>query len=102
MSFIRISLGRFDASQYEAIRLKLIETQTTLIPAISSLQGNLAFYAGIDRENCTMSNVSLWESLADAQQMDSLQVMLDLAQEFVAAGVRFERPITNHQTLWAL
>jgi hypothetical protein len=49
-----------------------------------------------------MSNVSVWETLADAKQLDTLQAMLDLAQTFTAAGVRFERPITNHETLWAL
>ena len=49
-----------------------------------------------------MQNVSVWETLADAKQLDTLQAMLDLAPPFVAAGARFERPITNHETLWAL
>ena len=102
MSVVRISLGRFEASRYETIRQKLIESQTSLIPALKALKGNIAFYAAIDRENCTMSNVSVWETMADAKQLDSLQAMLDLAQVFVAAGLRFERPITNHDTLWAL
>ena len=48
-----------------------------------------------------MHNVSVWETLDDAKQMDTLQAMLDLRPPFVAAGVRFERPITNHETLWA-
>ena len=26
----------------------------------------------------------------------------DLAKIFVVAGVRFERPITNHETLWTM
>jgi hypothetical protein len=102
MSVVRISLGRFEARHYDAIRQKLIESQTVLNPAIKALKGNIGFYAGIDRENCVMSNVSVWETMADAKQLDSLQAMLDLAQTFVAAGVRFERPITNHETLWAL
>ena len=49
-----------------------------------------------------MHNVSVWETMADAKQLDTLQVMLDLGPPFVAAGARFERPITNHETLWAL
>ena len=102
MSVVRISLGRFEASHYEAIRQKLNETQTSLVPAIKALKGNIAFSAAIDRENSLMSNVSVWETLADAKQLDTLQAMLDLAQTFTAAGVRFERPITNHETLWAL
>jgi hypothetical protein len=44
-------------------------------------------------------SVSLWETLVDAKQMGSLQAMLDLAKVLVDAGVRFERPITNHETL---
>jgi hypothetical protein len=102
MSVVRISLGRFEASHYEAIRQKLIETQTSLVPAIKALKGNIAFYAAIDRENSVMSNVSVWETMADAKQLDTLQAMLDLAQTFIEAGVRFERPITNHETLWVL
>ena len=102
MSVVRISLGRFEASHYDAIRQKLDESQTVLIPAIKALNGNLAFYAAIDREHGVMSNVSVWETMADAKQLDTLQAMLDLAQSFIEAGVRFERPITNHETLWAL
>ena len=102
MSVVRISLGRFEASHYETIRQNLIETQVSLIPAIKALKGNIAFYAAIDREHSVMSNVSVWETMADAKQLDTLQAMLDLAQTFTAAGVRFERPITNHETLWAL
>ena len=49
-----------------------------------------------------MTNVSVWDTLEDAQQMASLHAMLDLARTFMDAGVRFERPITNHETLWAL
>lgn len=102
MSVVRISLARFDAGQYNTIRQMLDEAQATLAPAIRALKGNLAFYAGVDRENCAMHNVSVWETLDDAKQMDTLQAMLDLGPPFVAAGVRFERPITNHETLWAL
>ena len=102
MSFVRISLGRFDANKYETVLQKLIESQKTLVPAIKALKGNLAYYVGIDRDNSAMSNVSVWESLEDAQQMDSLRPMLDLAKEFLALGVVFERPITNHEIAWVL
>jgi hypothetical protein len=102
MSVIRISLGRFDAGQYDAIRQKLIESQAVLEPAVGALNGNLSLHAGIDREYGVMSNVSFWESLADARQLDTLQAMLDQAHSFMTAGVRFERPITNHETLWRL
>jgi hypothetical protein len=100
MSVVRISLGRFDAENYHAIRMLLDQSQKSLIPAIRALKGNRAYYVGIDRENNAMTNVSVWDTRADAEQMASLQAMLDLAKTFVEAGVRFERPITNHETLW--
>lgn len=102
MSVVRISLGRFEAGHYDTIRQKLIEAQTSLIPALRAVKGNVSFYAAIDREHGVMSNVSVWETMADAKQLDTLQAMLDLAQAFIEAGVRFERPITNHETLWTL
>ena len=102
MPVVRVSLGRFDADRYDAVRSLLDDSRRTLIPAIRALPGNRGFHAGIDRANSAMTNVSLWDSLPDAWQLDSLQAMLDLAKVFVDAGVRFERPITNHDVLWTL
>ncbi len=48
-----------------------------------------------------MHNVSMWETVEDADQMASFQPMLALAEEFVALGVRFQRPILNFETLWS-
>jgi len=102
MPVVRISLGRFDATNYEKVRKLLDDSQKTLIPAIRALKGNRAYYVGIDPENNAMMNVSVWDTLTDAEQMATLQPMLDLAKIFVDAGVRFERPITNHETLWTM
>jgi hypothetical protein len=102
MPVVRISLGRFDADKQDTIRKLLDDSQRTLIPAIRALKGNRAYYVGIDRENNAMTNVSVWDTRGDAEQMASLQPMLDLAKLFVEAGVRFERPITNHETLWTM
>ena len=102
MAVVRISLGRFDAGNHDTIRKLLDESRNTLIPAIRALKGNQAYYVGIDRENSAMTNVSIWETLADAQQMASLKAMQDQAKIFTNAGVRFDRPITNHETLWVL
>jgi hypothetical protein len=102
MTVVRVSLGRFDADKFETVRKVLDESQKTLIPAIRALKGNQAYYVGIDRENNAMTNVSVWDCVDDAKQMASLQPMLALAKTFVEAGVQFERPITNHETLWML
>jgi hypothetical protein len=42
----------------------------------------------------------VWDTRGDAEQMATLQLMLNLAKIFIDAGVRFERPITNHEILW--
>jgi hypothetical protein len=102
MLVVRVSLGRFAADRHDTIRGLLDDSQKILIPAIRALKGNRAFYAGIDRENNAMVNVSVWDTREDAKQLDSLQAMLDLAKVFSDAGVRFERPITNHETLWTM
>ena len=102
MPVVRLSLGRFDPSSYDEVRRLLAESQTKLVPAIRALRGNIAYYVGLDRENSAMTNVSVWQTIEDAKQMASLQAMTALAQTFSDVGVRFERPITNHETLWTL
>jgi hypothetical protein len=47
-----------------------------------------------------MVNISVWATLDDAKQMESLAPMLALATEFMSLGVQFERPITNYESLW--
>jgi hypothetical protein len=102
MPVVRVSLGRFDADKLDTVRRLLDDSQKILIPAIRALKGNRAFYAGIDHKNNAMTNVSVWDTQKDAEQMDSLQAMRDLARIFSDAGVHFETPITNHETLWVM
>jgi len=99
---IRISIGRFDHNKIEAIKLALEATYEKLAPGIRLMSGNRGFFAGIDEENCTMVNVSFWDSVRAATQMEHFQPMLDLAQEFIKMGVRFERPILNFEPLWTI
>jgi hypothetical protein len=102
MNVVRISRGSFKSQDYEIIKAKLDNSQTNLIPAIQALNGLLHYYAGIDEISNTMVKVSVWESLEDAQQMDTLTPMLELAKEFTKLGVNFERPIINYKTLWTI
>jgi hypothetical protein len=97
---VRISRGSFPPERYDDVRQRLDASRKSLIPAIKRLKGLLHYYAGIDRESNTLINVSVWKTLADAKQMETLQPMRDLAGEFIAAGVTFERPIANYETLW--
>ena len=102
MAIVRISRGSFSPEKYETVRTKLDAAQRTLIPAIRQLTGCLHYFAAIDRDSSSMVNVSVWRSLTDAQQMQTLAPMLALAEEFTREGVRFERPIINYETLWQI
>ena len=99
---IRISLGVFDPGEADLVEARLVESRERLAPGIRALRGNLGYFVGIDRAAGAMHNVSLWETVEDANQMASFQPMLDLASEFIALGVRFQRPILNCATLWSL
>jgi uncharacterized membrane protein len=99
---IRISLGYFDDDKADVVEAQLVQTRARLEAGIRAMRGNLGYFVGIDRLSNAMHNVSLWESIEDANQMASFQPMLDLAAEFVALGVRFQRPILNCDTLWSL
>jgi hypothetical protein len=99
---VRLSRASFPAEEYEQVRRRLEESQRTLLPALRELRGILEYHAAIDRESSTMINVSVWRSLEDAEQMQTLAPMLALAESFEQIGVRFERPIANYETLWGL
>jgi hypothetical protein len=101
-SVVRLSRGAFPAEKYAIVRDRLGRAQESLIPAIRALRGCQHYWAGVDPISNTMINVSVWATLDDAKQMETLAPMLALAGEFVALGVQFERPITNYETLWAL
>ena len=102
MPIVRISRGSFAPEKYETIKARLDAAQTSLVPAIRRLTGCLHYFAAIDRESSSMVNVSVWRSLADARQMQTLGPMLALAEDFSREGVRFERPVINYETLWTL
>ncbi len=102
MPVIRISKGSFPADSFDRIRAMLDASQKSLVPAIRDLAGCLHYWAAIDPVTNTMVNVSVWTSLEDAKQMDGLAAMQALAKELVAAGVQFDRPITNYDGLWQI
>ena len=74
----------------------------TLIPAIQRLPGCVSYFAATDEMSSTMVNVSVWETLEQAQAMTALPEMGALAKEFMALGAEFERPIINYSALWPI
>jgi len=99
---VRVSIGRFDSTNFERVHQALVASYDKLAPGIRAMSGNQGYFAGIDKQNAAIVNVSTWESLDNAKQMESFRPMLDLAGEFVALGVRFERPVLNFETVWTI
>jgi hypothetical protein len=99
---VRLSRGSFPADKMEEVRARLAASLGPLAAALAELRGLLHYYAAVDPVSCTMVNVSLWATLDDARQMETLAAMLALAREFIALGVTFERPILNYETVWEL
>jgi quinol monooxygenase YgiN len=98
---VRISAGRFDATQFDDIDRTLRSGGERLVPQIRKLPGCLHYYAAIDRDACTIVNVSVWDSLEHAKQMAGLEAMRAEAALMGSKGVRFE-PIVNYETAWTI
>jgi hypothetical protein len=96
-----MSQGFFDPDLAKAVAAKLHEGRASLEPALRSLRGLLHYYVAVDVVSNSMVNVSVWESLGDASQMDTLQEMLAQRDVFVALGVTFQ-PIRNYTGLWSI
>lgn len=98
---LRVSRGRFPAEKYEAIKKLIEDSATPLVPAIEKLQGLLYYHAAVDTETTTIMNISAWESLRAAKQLDTLQAMLAQRPILEAAGVTFDK-IANDEALWVI
>ena len=101
MPVVRISKGDFPVGQASKIESMLRDAERDLREPLQGLRGLVHYYSAIDRDLGYMTNVSVWETLEDARQMETLQPMLALRPSFEAAGARFET-ITNHETLWTI
>jgi hypothetical protein len=101
MLVVRISKGRFDPENAAAAERALAESERALRVPLTRLSGLLHYYVGIDRVNRQLINVSVWDSLASAHQMDTLPEMLAQRPILERAGVTFE-VITNHEMLWTI
>jgi hypothetical protein len=101
MSVVRISKGTFDPSRLAEAERRLAESESALRDTLANLEGLVHYYVGIDRAQSSVTNVSIWDSMEHARQMDTLAVMLAQRPILEAAGVTFET-ITNHETLWVI
>jgi hypothetical protein len=98
---VRISQGFFEPGLAKSVAAKLNEGRATLEPALKALHGLLHYYVSVDATTNSMVNVSVWESLAAAKQMDTLKEMLAQRDIFLDLGVKFQ-PIRNYTGLWSI
>ena len=101
MPVVRISKGKFDLTRLSEAERLLIESERALREPLQRLAGLLHYYVGIDRQRGSLTNVSVWDSLEHARQMDKFEPMLRQRPILEAAGIQFE-VITNHETLWTI
>lgn len=101
MAVVRISKGKVDLRDVLIAERLLRDSEAALREPLSKLHGLLHYYVAIDRATGYLTNVSVWESLEAAHQMDTLAAMLAQRPLLEAAGVSFEL-ITNHETLWTI
>ena len=99
MPVVRISKGK--CADVDVAERLLQDSEAALRVPLTQLRGLLHYYVGIDRASGYLTNISVWEDLAAAHQMDTLQAMLNQRPLLEAVGVTFE-VITNHQTLWTI
>ena len=93
---------RCKPEQFAAFSKMMADSHEILEPGIRKMRGLVHYYAGADEAVSSLTNVSVWRTLADARQMDTFQPMLDLGKEFAAKGATFERPIMNYAKLWEI
>lgn len=98
---VRVSQGFFEPHLADEVEERLREGRATLEPALRRLGGLLHYYVSIDPVSSSMVNVSVWDSLAAARQMEALQEMLAQRDVFIAAGVKFQ-PIRNYPGVWSI
>jgi hypothetical protein len=98
---VRLSRGAYALSKHPEVARLLEEGSAYLLPAIQRLSGLVHYYVGADAVSGTLINISVWERLAQAQQMSSLREMHEQRALFLKLGVHFD-PIVNYQTLWSI
>ena len=98
---IRVSVLRCKPEDFARLHVMMVEAEAVLRPGIEAMDGFLAFFAGADETAHAMINTSFWRTLADAQQLDHYEPMLELGRRFTAQGAVFERPIVNYGGLWS-
>ncbi len=96
---VRVSILTIPDGHIEEAAESMRKAEEELM-GVQKLKGLRAYFAGVDRARSQLTNVSVWDSAENAEQMSSFQPMLDLGKRFAAQGATFLRPIPNFDCLW--
>jgi hypothetical protein len=96
---VRVSILTIPDGHIEEAAESMRKAEEELM-GVQKLNGLRAYFAGVDRARSQLTNVSVWDSAENAEQMSSFQPMLDLGKRFAAQGATFLRPIPNFDCLW--
>ena len=102
MPTVRVSVLRCQPQHFAELKKMMAESMAVLEPGIRRMRGLVRFYAGEDEAVSSLTNVSVWQTLEDAKQLDTFQPMVDLGKAFTAKGAIFERPVMNYASLWEI
>jgi hypothetical protein len=102
MPVLRVSVLRCQPEHFARLKKLMAESLAMLEPGIRPMRGLIHFYAGEDETGYALINISIWQTVADAKQLDTFQPMLDLGKVFVSQGAIFERPILNYTSQWEI
>lgn len=98
---VRISKGHFAPEKYPQVRTLIDDSAKVLVPSIEKLRGLLYYHAALDPVTSTVANISVWEDVDAARQLDTLPAMLAQRPILEGAGVTFDR-IANYEPLWKI
>jgi hypothetical protein len=98
-AFVRISILTIPTGRIDEAADAMRDAEQAL-GGIRQLKGLRAYFAGVDRACSQLTNVSVWDSLEHAEQMNTFRPMLELGERFAADGATFLRPIPNFECLW--
>ncbi|HET6984634.1 MAG TPA: hypothetical protein VFI53_20990 [Myxococcaceae bacterium] len=98
---VRVSLAWFPPEKLDEVARIMDYRGQPLEAAIGKLPGLISFHSGIDRQRHALVNVSFWVSVEAAEQLTTLQAMLDAGGVLTGLGAQFVRPIVNAETLWS-
>jgi hypothetical protein len=98
---VRISKGHYRFDEANAVEEILRRSELEIRRAVERLPGLMHFYIGIDRSECTVCKVSVWDNVDHARALRTVEPVRAFRRELNGAGVVHEI-VTNHDVQWSL